>query len=116
MANTQTNGTSGNNVFNINDGTKAKSKVNQGSESKGDVLSELYALRDDLKVRIHLAGLEAKQVWSESIEPEILALEDRAKDAASGAKELALPLIAKVRDFRDRYFGSSENNISKDEK
>lgn len=40
----------------------------------GSVLAELSQLRDELRVRLHLAGLEVRAQW-ESVEPKLLGFE-----------------------------------------
>lgn len=43
-----------------------------------ETLESLAAFRDDVKVRIHLAGMEAKDLWHEA-EPSVTRVENRLK-------------------------------------
>jgi len=62
-------------------------------------LSSLQTLRDEIRVRVHLAGLEAKDKWSE-LETHLLTVEDAAKGAAEGSRERIGEALEKLRAFR----------------
>ena len=62
-------------------------------------LSSLQTLRDEIRVRVHLAGLEAKDKWRE-LEGHLLGVEDAAKDAAEGSRERITDALEKLRSFR----------------
>ncbi|MEO8904775.1 MAG: CBS domain-containing protein [Polyangiaceae bacterium] len=69
------------------------------------VLTELAQLRDELRVKLHLAGLEVRAQW-ESVEPKLLALERsleaQGEGALEAAGELAVELTKTFRDFSVR--------------
>ena len=44
-------------------------------------LTELQALRDEIRVRIHLATMEAKDSWND-LEPQVLRLEEQIRETA----------------------------------
>jgi CBS domain-containing protein len=71
----------------------------------GSVLAELAQLRDELRVKLHLAGLEARAQW-ESVEPKLLNLEHSLEEQGEGAWEaagqLAVEVIKAFRDFSVR--------------
>lgn len=46
-----------------------------------DVFQGVHALRDDIRIRIHLAGMEARDHWVE-LEKEFYRLEGKVKAAA----------------------------------
>jgi CBS domain-containing protein len=73
--------------------------------SPGSVLAELSQLRDELRVRLHLAGLEVRAQW-ESVEPKLLglerSLEQQGEGAFEAAGELAIELVKAFRDFSVR--------------
>lgn len=58
-------------------------------------LEKLYALRDEARVRIHLAGLEARDLWS-ALEPKIDEAEQLAKNASSQALETVINTTKKL--------------------
>ena len=73
--------------------------------SPGSVLTELSQLRDELRVKLHLAGLEVRAQW-ESVEPKLLGLErsieQQGEGAFEAAGELAVELVKAFRDFSVR--------------
>jgi CBS domain-containing protein len=73
--------------------------------SSGSVLTELSQLRDELRVKLHLAGLEVRAQW-ESVEPKLLGLERTIEQQGEGALEqvgeLAVELVKAFRDFSVR--------------
>lgn len=52
-------------------------------------VDDLRTLRDDIKVRLHLAGMEAKTRWNEELEPRFFELERKAREAGDKAGEAA---------------------------
>jgi len=81
--------------------------------SSGSVLAELSQLRDELRIKLHLAGLEARAQW-ESVEPKLLGLERSIEQQGEGAfdavGELAIEIVKAFRDFSVR---SQEGGPSK---
>jgi len=73
--------------------------------SSGSVLAELSQLRDELRIKLHLAGLEVRTQW-ESVEPKLLglerSLEQQGEGAFEAAGELAIELVKAFRDFSMR--------------
>jgi ferritin-like metal-binding protein YciE len=69
------------------------------------LLTELQALRDDVRVRIHLGEMEAKQTWND-LEPRIDRLEKEMKSAATDAMQkladAAKELRGSLRALRER--------------
>jgi len=69
------------------------------------VLAELSQLRDELRVKLHLAGLEVRAQW-ENVEPMLLGLERSLETQGEGALEaagvLAVELVKTFRDFSVR--------------
>jgi CBS domain-containing protein len=81
--------------------------------SSGSVLAELSQLRDELRVRLHLAGLEVRAQW-ESVEPKLLGLERSLEQQGEGAFEAAGELAVEVvKAFRDFSARSQEGGPSK---
>ena len=77
------------------------------------VLTELTQLRDELRVRLHLAGLEVRAQW-ESVEPKLLGLERSLEQQGEGAFEAAGELAVEVvKAFRDFSVRSQEGGPSK---
>lgn len=70
-----------------------------------EVLTEIQTLRDEIRVRIHLAGMDAKTSWSE-LEPRLEALEAQAKgakdNAAHALRQTAAELVTAYKNLRAR--------------
>ena len=68
-------------------------------------LNDLTQLRDEIRVKIHLAGLEAKSAWRQ-LEPRLDALEQDVRDESAIVKEasvlLAKELKSAFQQFRSR--------------
>lgn len=68
-------------------------------------IRDLQTLRDEIRVKLHLAGMDAKDAWHE-LEPRLERLEAQvAREGASVADatlELARELSVAFRAFRDR--------------
>ncbi|MBL8718520.1 MAG: hypothetical protein JNL79_21245 [Myxococcales bacterium] len=70
-------------------------------ETLHDGLSELQRLRDEVRLEIHLAGMEAKERWW-TLEPKILDAEQRFAREVNEVSRAALErLIGQVRTLRD---------------
>ncbi len=61
--------------------------------------NKLVGLRDDVKVRLHLASLDAKQEWDDKIAPHVLNAETAAKNLSDSSKATVEDAIAKVQSF-----------------
>lgn len=65
-------------------------------------VEELQALRDDLKVRIHLASMEAKDAWNELL-PKLEKAEKLAESAVIDTAKVALDdVIGSLKQLRDK--------------
>jgi hypothetical protein len=71
-------------------------------ELKGELkkgLEKLQTLRDEVRVRIHLAGMELKDQWNK-LEPELEDIEKKAghvSEASRGAVVGAIERLEKIR-------------------
>jgi hypothetical protein len=63
-------------------------------------LSLLRTLRDEVKVSLHLAGIEAKDQWSK-LEPRINEVERAAKDASEASRAAVVDTVAQLKKLRD---------------
>jgi hypothetical protein len=70
-----------------------KQQVHQGLEM-------LKTLRDEIRVELHLAGMDAKAKWKE-LEPRFEEAERRAKDLSEVSRVAVDEAVKKLRDFRD---------------
>ena len=63
---------------------------------------KLTTLRDDIKVRLHLASMDAKKEWDEKLSPKLLAAEDAAKNITESSRSALTDVITKAEDFLAR--------------
>jgi hypothetical protein len=79
----------------------------ENKETQGR-LAELSRLRDEIRVQLHLAGMDARSFWEE-IEPKLADLErklERGVDAtAKYANVIADELAGALEKVRDRFAG-----------
>jgi hypothetical protein len=64
-------------------------------------LEQLTRLRDEARLHLHLASLDAKQEW-EKLDPKILALQSAALELGESSKDVVVDLVKSVEDFVDR--------------
>ena len=65
------------------------------------LLSKLDTLRDEAKVKLHLAGLELKSEWNK-LEPELDKVRDAAKDATDTTKKALEDGVSKLEGLLKR--------------
>ena len=59
----------------------------------------LTTLRDEARLHLHLASLDAKQEWDEKLEPRINELHTSASDVSDGTRSVVEDLLARVEGF-----------------
>jgi len=64
-------------------------------------LDELRTLRDQIRVDVHLAGMEAKQRWNDDIEPRVFRAEQLAREVSETTRKALDEALASARSFRD---------------
>ncbi|WP_437875327.1 hypothetical protein [Sorangium sp. So ce513] len=62
-------------------------------------LESLQTLRDEIRVRLHLAGMEAKDAWGK-LEPTLLDAEKLAEDVSETSRNALRDIVEKVKEFR----------------
>ena len=63
-------------------------------------LEHLRTLRDEIRVDVHLAGMELKQRWQE-LEPKMRDAERLAEDVSDVARSALDDIVERFRSFRD---------------
>lgn len=64
--------------------------------------NDLRALGDEIRVQLHLAGMDAKDLWNRDLEPRLYSMEKRIESEASAATRTALhDLRDALRTFRN---------------
>ncbi len=69
-----------------------KAELNKGIE-------KLTMLRDEAKLHLHLASLDAKQEWNDKLEPSITDLQGKASDLGESGKAAVHELVERVEGF-----------------
>lgn len=62
-------------------------------------LESLQTLRDEIRVRIHLAGMEVKDLWNK-LEPRLLEAERLAEEATETSRTALHDLLEKAKELR----------------
>ena len=65
-------------------------------------LESLTTLRDEIRVQLHLANMDAKTAWSK-LEPEVEEANKMAEDATAISQKAIEDIIGKFRTFRDEH-------------
>ena len=60
----------------------------------------LRTLRDEVKVKLHLAGMDVKDQWSK-LEPELFKVERAAEQATESSKKLLDDALNRLKTLRD---------------
>ena len=63
-----------------------------------NVLSELRKLRDEIRVQVHLGGMDAKKAWDE-LEPKLAEADRLAENATEEAYQSALESLRRLKLF-----------------
>ncbi len=77
-----------------------KTEVNKG-------LARLGTLRDEVRLHLHLASLDAKQEWDEKLEPRITELQGSAHQMGDASKVAVADLVKRVESFYAKLRGTS---------
>ena len=79
-------------------------------------LDELRTLRDEVRLKLHLAGKDAKSQWETTFEPRIEKIEQQVRSATDNTVDAIRDAIDQARDsfqgFRDRLTGGSDDDKS----
>lgn len=63
-------------------------------------VDRLQSVRDEIRVQLHLAGMDAKDRWR-SLEPRVQEVTDRlAREGSEGAKKAFQEIMDEVKAFR----------------
>ena len=68
-------------------------------------IEKLTMLRDEAKLHLHLATLEAKQEWDEKLEPKINEVQSAAHQVSDASKSAVHDLVTRVEGFVSKLRG-----------
>ncbi len=64
-------------------------------------LDDLTTVRDEVRLKLHLAGMEIKDEWRK-LEPQILEVEQAANKVSEATREALHDAVAKLKSLRDK--------------
>lgn len=73
----------------------------KGKQDLDKIVGQLRALRDDIRVRLHLANAEAKEAWN-NLEPTLADIERKMGQVTDETKAKAQELLKRFSELRDR--------------
>lgn len=77
----------------------AKGITNDVKTEITKALEKLMMLRDEAKLHLHLATLDAKQEWSEKLEPHIDEMQRSAQQFTDSSRTAVHDLVGRVEGF-----------------
>jgi hypothetical protein len=77
-----------------------KTEVTKGIERLG-------TLRDEVKLHLHLASLDAKQEWDDKLEPRIKEMQSSAQHMSDASRVAVTDLVKRVEHFYTKLRGTS---------
>jgi len=73
-------------------------------------LDELRTLRDEVRLQLHLAGMDAKDKWNREIEPKLFSMEKEVERDVGTATRTALHELAEsMKEFRQKLERQSKH-------
>jgi hypothetical protein len=63
-------------------------------------LDHLQTLRDEVRVRLHLAGLEVKDEWNK-LEPHLFEVEQAAKEVSESSRRAVSEAVVRLKKLRE---------------
>jgi hypothetical protein len=64
-------------------------------------LDHLRTLRDEVRVKVHLAGMDVKDEWNKKLEPHLFDVEQKAIEASDASRHAVADAVEKLKKFRD---------------
>lgn len=64
-----------------------------------EVVSELEQLADEIKVKLHLANMDAKSTWNEKLEPRLFEARQHAKEAGDASRKSIEEAVEALKSF-----------------
>jgi len=73
----------------------------QSKQDLDKALEQLRRMRDEIKVHLHLASMEAKDAWNK-LEPGLAELEQKMGQVTDASRAKAQELLKRFSELRDR--------------
>jgi len=78
---------------------EAQKHESQISKSIEHALADLETVSDEIRVKLHLAGMEANDTWNKKLEPKLLEARAHARDAKAASKAAIEDAVKAFREF-----------------
>jgi hypothetical protein len=79
----------------------ATSEKPKGKQEIDQIVGQLRTIRDEIRVRLHLANEEVKKAWN-NLEPTLSEIEQKMGQVTADTKAKAQELLKRFSDLRDR--------------
>ena len=63
------------------------------------VFEEVERLAEEIRVRLHLASMDAKDTWSKALEPKVFEVREKARHAKETSVDVARDLVDRLKTF-----------------
>lgn len=80
-------------------GTATPQKAPPIGEQIDHALAELETLSDEIRVKLHLAGMDANDRWNKSLEPRLHEARIHAREAKEASKHAIQDALKAFKDF-----------------
>jgi hypothetical protein len=80
-------------------GTKKSNAQKAFERSLDEAATELEALGDEIRLKLHLAGMEANTVWSKTLEPRLFEARVHAREAKTASLAAVEDTIKALKEF-----------------
>jgi hypothetical protein len=88
---------------------KEKKETTMTNKADGNdtrsVTDRLSTLRDEIRLHLHLASLDVRKEWDETLEPKVLEAERAARDIAEKPQAAVSDLVERLERFVARLRG-----------
>jgi hypothetical protein len=64
-----------------------------------EAIDDLEQLADEVRVKIHLANMDAKQLWDQKLEPRLAEARRHAEEATAASQAAVEETVKAFRDF-----------------
>jgi hypothetical protein len=85
-------------------GTKKSNAQTPLEKSLDEAVAELETLGDEIRLNLHLAGMEANTLWSKTLEPRLFEARVHASEARAASLAAVQDTIKALRDFSAALF------------
>lgn len=74
-------------------------KINAVEGSVGGALDQIETLADEIRVKLHLASMDARDLWDRDLAPRLEHAREHAKEAQGASKKAIQDTLAALKSF-----------------